>query len=69
MPKAWLGTLPPMMQVMRDIGGVELPSFMGKLEGDSATPGTAITAPAPALTQAVPAKPASAAGKGPRSKA
>jgi flotillin len=29
-------TLPPMMQVMRDIGGVELPDFLGKLAPDAA---------------------------------
>ena len=28
------GTLPPMMQVMQDIGGVELPEFFGELTGD-----------------------------------
>ncbi len=33
-------TLPPMMDVMRDIGGVELPGFLGKREGngDAAPP-------------------------------
>lgn len=38
-------TLPPMMQVMRDIGGVELPGFMGKQEADPAgngPPGQAV---------------------------
>ncbi|MGE0440632.1 MAG: flotillin family protein [Gemmatimonadales bacterium] len=29
--KSMANTLPPMMQVMRDIGGVELPSFLGKV--------------------------------------
>jgi flotillin len=28
------GTLPPMMQVMRDIGGVEIPESLAKLVGD-----------------------------------
>ena len=28
-------TLPPMMQVMRDIGGIELPEALVKLGGDS----------------------------------
>jgi hypothetical protein len=28
------GTLPPMMQVMRDIGGVEIPASLAKLVGD-----------------------------------
>jgi flotillin len=32
-------TLPPMMQVMRDIGGVELPDFLGKLAPDAAAAG------------------------------
>jgi flotillin len=27
------GTLPPMMQVMRDIGGVEIPESLAKLAG------------------------------------
>ena len=30
------GTLPPMMQVMRDIGGIELPESLVKLGGDTA---------------------------------
>lgn len=29
------GTLPPMMQVMRDIGGVEIPESLAKLAGDN----------------------------------
>ena len=29
------GTLPPMMQVMRDIGGVEMPESLAKLVGDA----------------------------------
>ncbi len=29
------GTLPPMMQVMRDIGGIEIPESLAKLAGDS----------------------------------
>jgi len=32
-------TLPPMMQVMRDIGGVELPDFLGRLAPDAARAG------------------------------
>jgi flotillin len=28
------GTLPPMMQVMRDIGGVEIPESLAKLAGE-----------------------------------
>jgi flotillin len=44
-------TLPPMMQVMRDIGGVELPTFMGKLEPEAVDglPGPAgkVVTPAP----------------------
>jgi flotillin len=39
-------TLPPMMQVMRDIGGVELPESLVKLAGDEA-PETSNGAPAP----------------------
>ena len=31
------GTLPPMMQVMKDIGGVEIPESLAKLAGEEAT--------------------------------
>lgn len=36
-------SLPPMMQVMRDIGGVELPESLVKLHGDNTATGTAST--------------------------
>jgi hypothetical protein len=45
--------MPPMMQVLRDIGGVELPSYMGtiKAEADGAgkeiVPAEAYKAPSP----------------------
>ncbi len=29
------GALPPMMQMMRDVGGVEMPEFIGKLAGEA----------------------------------
>jgi flotillin len=41
-------TLPPMMEVMRDIGGVELPTFLGKQaegNGDGAVVTTTVTTP------------------------
>lgn len=38
-------TLPPMMQVMRDIGGVELPTALVKLVGDEPAAATAAAAP------------------------
>ena len=31
-------SMPPMLQVMRDIGGVEMPEFIGKMTPDSTTP-------------------------------
>ncbi|MEW5930915.1 MAG: hypothetical protein AB1941_25920 [Gemmatimonadota bacterium] len=34
-------SLPPMMQVIQEIGGVELPSVFGKLVEDGAAPGGA----------------------------
>src|SRR4029453_2148813 len=39
-------TMPPMMQVMRDIGGIELPASLVKLGGDEPTPPVA-AAPSP----------------------
>ena len=36
-------TLPPMMQVMRDIGGIEMPEFLAKMQGEPATPAKAET--------------------------
>ena len=35
------GGLPPMLQMMRDIGGVEMPQFLGKLVGDGSRPAPA----------------------------
>jgi flotillin len=59
------GTLPPMLQVMRDIGGVEIPTSLAKLAGeDGATAdgngqanGAERTATAEAETKAPAAKP------------
>jgi flotillin len=31
-------SLPPMLQVMKDVGGVEVPEFVAKLSGDGPTP-------------------------------
>lgn len=41
--------MPPIMQVVKDIGGVELPGFLGKLAGDEALP-----APIAARTDSTP---------------
>jgi flotillin len=30
--------MPPMLQVMRDVGGVEVPEFLAKLQPDAAPP-------------------------------
>ena len=38
-------TLPPMMQVMKDIGGVEMPEFLAKLSDEDMSPVTTKTAP------------------------
>jgi flotillin len=40
-------TMPPMMQVMRDIGGIELPESLVKLGGDAATAAVATNGNAP----------------------
>ena len=32
------GALPPMLEMMRDVGGVEMPAFLGKLVGDENKP-------------------------------
>lgn len=49
-------SLPPMMQVLRDVAGVELPSFLGTMDDDGAAkPGAAAPAPrARVATDAVP---------------
>jgi len=39
-------TLPPMMQVMKDVGGVQLPDFMGKMVSDGQKEQEAAAAPA-----------------------
>jgi flotillin len=46
-------TMPPMMQVMRDIGGIELPDSLVKLGGDAAHGSPAATASANGPTAAV----------------
>ena len=38
-------TLPPMLQIMKDVGGVQMPEFFGKLVGEEARPGAAPTEP------------------------
>ncbi|MCY3017818.1 MAG: SPFH domain-containing protein [Planctomycetota bacterium] len=51
-------TLPPMMQVMKDVGGVQLPDFMGKMvaEGKQAADAQAAGAVPPASPPATPDK-------------
>lgn len=46
------GTLPPMLQVMRDIGGIEVPESLAKLVGEDG-PGTGEVAAAPENGRAV----------------
>ena len=42
------GSLPPVMQMMRDIGGVEMPSYFGKLaESPNAAPESTVVVPRP----------------------
>ncbi|MEM9382896.1 MAG: SPFH domain-containing protein, partial [Planctomycetota bacterium] len=38
------GSLPPTLQMMRDIGGVEMPEFLGKLVGENGAPQRDVTA-------------------------
>jgi flotillin len=55
-------TLPPMMEVMRDIGGVELPNFLGKPvdgNGEGAVVTTTVTTPTAGTKPARPAVPPS----------
>ena len=42
-------TLPPMLQVMKDIGGVELPESLVKITTEADGPGTAQASPAAAV--------------------
>lgn len=43
-------TLPPMMQVMKDVGGVEFPEYFAKITEDSGKPATGPAASTPAST-------------------
>jgi flotillin len=54
-------TLPPMMQVVKDIGGVELPGFFGKMTTDAKP--AAPVAPVAADAPVAPAKPAAVVEK------
>lgn len=42
------GGLPPMLQMLRDVAGVEMPGYFGKLAEAPAAPGAAAAQPAPA---------------------
>ncbi|MFO1077873.1 MAG: SPFH domain-containing protein [Planctomycetota bacterium] len=55
------GSLPPLMHMMRDIGGVELPSYVGKLGTEATAAETAAAAPVAAAPPAPP--PAERKGK------
>ena len=44
--------MPPMMQVMKDIGGVEVPEYLAKLTGDTPTDGKAAHANGTAAAEA-----------------
>jgi len=41
------GSLPPMLQMMRDVGGVQMPEYFGKIVGDDKKGGDAPPPPAP----------------------
>jgi flotillin len=49
------GSLPPLLQMMKDIGGVEMPSYFGKL---AETPGASVSSPAATGPTAAASKPA-----------
>jgi flotillin len=51
------GTLPPMMQVMRDIGGIEIPESLAKLAGNDEPVEHAGNGRLPTAKQATPAEP------------
>ena len=57
------GSLPPMLQMMKDIGGVEMPAFFGKLTDGSAAPASAPTSAAAAVADATSAPRTGNAGK------
>ena len=53
------GTLPPMMQVMRDIGGVEIPETFAKLAGNEDEPTKTKSSRVPAASPGQSVPPAS----------
>jgi flotillin len=55
-------TLPPMLQIMKDVGGVEMPAYFGKLMGDGAPGGTIAPAPRPSKPKSESARPKPAPG-------
>jgi flotillin len=67
--RSMAGALPPTLQIMKDIGGVEMPAYFGKLAGESAASAVPPPAPTPASPPPKPPPPASAppsdAGKAP----
>jgi flotillin len=48
-------SIPPMMNVMQDLGGVKMPEFFGKVIGDPASSGPAVASAAPAASPSTPA--------------
>lgn len=55
-------TLPPMMQVMRDIAGVELPNYLGRMTIDDAANGSGVKAPDGVMSSDAHPDPVAAAG-------
>ncbi len=51
-------TIPPMLQIMRDVGGVEMPTYFGKVLGESPKPAEGASSPPPAPAAAPPKAPA-----------
>ena len=52
-------SMPPMMQVLRDIAGVEVPGFLGTMNGDGVTVPPAVATPASPTAQVAAAQPVS----------
>jgi flotillin len=58
------GALPPMLNMMKDIGGVEMPAYFGKLVEEEARKSTATAADGPVTSGGAPATPATNGASG-----
>ena len=59
------GTLPPMLQIMQDIGGVKMPEYFGKMVEPEAEPTNGATPNGPSTARTADSKPPTSTSSAP----